>query len=451
MLGEDAMALPEARITRIRVHDVRVPTSDSLLGSDPFHRKPDYSAAVVRISTDTKHVGWSVVFGIGAGTDWLVYGLRDLSTLLFGLDIRDFARDPGNVHRRLMEHHQLRWLGDGVYRMVVGGLINALWDLWAKLEDKPLWALLTDMRVDSVLASIDWRYLSDALTPEEARGLLESGHHGVEERRSVTERQGPLAYSTSGWLGLSDAEVRAGVEGLQKRGFRHFKSKVGSDFDDDRRRLTLLREIIGPSGYLMTDANQIWGVDEAIEWMTALAEFGPYWIEEPTARDDIQGFVRIADAMKPLGIGVAAGEQIPSPVIFKQMLASGALTHCQIDATRLGGVNDVLAVILIARKYGVPVCPHGGGIGLCNMIRHYAVWDQIAVSATSEGRIVEYIDFLQENVFDNPVSVRNGHYVVPLAPGWGLEMKEDFIEQHSFPHGDVWKTRAGPAGTAFEA
>ena len=445
------MDMQVTRITGIRIDDVRVPTSDNLLGSDPFHRKPDYSAAVVRVSTNSGHTGWSVVFGIGAGTDWLVYGLRDLSVLLVGLEVRDFARDPGKVHRRLMEHHQLRWLGDGVYRMVVGGLINAVWDLWAKLEDKPLWALLTDLPMDTVLAAIDWRYLRDVLTPDDARAILQSGQRGCDQRRSEMKRSGPLAYSTSGWLGLSDAEIRKGVKNLQNLGFRHFKAKVGTDLDDDRRRLAFLRDIIGPDGHLMTDANQIWGVDEAIEWMNALAEFRPYWIEEPTARDDVQGFVRIADAMKPLGIGVAAGEQIPSPVIFKQMLASGALTHCQIDATRLGGVNDVLAVILIAAKLDIPVCPHGGGIGLCNMIRHFAIWDQVAVSATSDGRIVEYIDFLQEDVFVDPVTVHDGRYVTPRAPGWGLEMHEDFIERHRFPDGDVWQNREGPVGPAFEA
>jgi len=225
--------------------------------------------------------------------------------------------------------------------------------------------------VETLLASIDWRYLRDAPSPEEARAILERGCSGSAERRDAMAEHGPLAYSTSGWLGLSDAETRSAVEDLRNRGFRHFKAKVGGNLEDDRRRLALLRDIIGEDGCLMTDANQIWGVDEAIEWMRALAEFRPYWIEEPTARDDVRGLVRIAEALRPLGVGVAAGEQVPSPVIFKQMLAGGALSHCQIDATRLAGVNDVLAVILMATRYGVPVCPHGGGIGLCNMIRHY--------------------------------------------------------------------------------
>lgn len=445
------MGKSSIRITKVSVDDIRVPTSDTLLGSDPFHRKPDYSAAVVRIHTDAGQTGWSVVFGIGAGTDWLAYGLRDLSVLLVGLDARDFTADPGKLHHRMMEHHQLRWLGDGVYRMVVGGLINAMWDLWAKLEGKPLWSLLTDLPVETLLSAIDWRYLRDALKPEQARAILQRGREGIEERRAAMTQQGPLAYSTSGWLGLSDAEVRASVERLMDQGFRHFKAKVGSDLDDDKRRLALFRDIIGPHGHLMTDANQIWGVDTAVEWMTSLAPFKPYWIEEPTARDDVQGFVRIAQAMKPLGIGVAAGEQIPSPVIFKQMLATGALTHCQIDATRLAGVNDVLAVILMAAHFDVPVCPHGGGIGLCNMIRHYAIWDQIAVSSTSDGQIVEYIDFLQRDVFQTPVAVRDGHYMTPDKPGWGLEMNEAFIDQYRFPDGDVWRDRTGPVGPAFEA
>lgn len=445
------MSHASVRITSIQIDDVRVPTSDDLLGSDPFHRAPDYSVAVVRVRTDGDLVGWSVVFAIGAGTDWLVHGLRDLAALLDGLNVREFAADPGKVQRRLLDHHQLRWLGDGVFRMVVGGLVNALWDLWAKLEHKPLWALLTDLPVETVLASIDWRYLRDALTPEEALAILERGQDGSAERRAAMARGGPLAYSTSGWLGLSDAQVRADIEYLRSRGFRHFKAKVGRNLADDRRRLALLREIIGDAGCLMTDANQIWGVDEAIEWMSALAEFQPYWIEEPTARDDVLGFIRIAEAMRPHSIGVAAGEQVPSPVIFKQMLANGALTHCQIDATRLAGVNDVLAVILMAAKFDVPVCPHGGGIGLCNMIRHYAIWDQIAVAANGEGRLVEYINFLQAGVFTRPVALRDGRYVTPDLPGWGLEMEPDFIARHRFPDGAVWRDRPGPTGAAFEA
>nr|MCH9748863.1 mandelate racemase/muconate lactonizing enzyme domain-containing protein [Alphaproteobacteria bacterium] len=302
-----------------------------------------------------------------------------------------------------------------------------------------------------ILSSIDWRYLRDVMSPEDAQLILQRGRLGAGERQAAMIQKGPIAYSTSGWLGLSDAEVLKNITKLRKQGFRHFKAKIGSNLADDRHRLAMLRDIIGTDGLLMTDANQIWGVDEAIDWMTALAEFRPFWIEEPTARDDVLGFVRISKAMGQLGIGVAAGEQIPSPVIFKQMLASGALTHCQIDATRLAGVNDVMAVILMAAHFNIPVCPHGGGIGLCNMIRHYAIWDQIAVSATREGRIVEYIDFLQEDVFNTPVLVQDGSYVAPESPGWGLEIKSDFLEQYRFPDGEAWRNRKGPIGSAFEA
>ena len=438
-------------ITAVEVSDLRVPTSDHLLGSDPFHRKPDYSAVYIQLHTDSGLTGCSVAFNIGAGNDWVAYGVRDLSVLLTGLKLSDFTQAPATLHQLMVEHHQLRWLADGVFRMAVGGLVNALWDLWAKAEAKPLWMLLADLPPETLVDCVDWRYLRDALRPDQALEILHKGQQGAAQRRAQMLAQGPAAYSTSGWLGLSDQQIQNHIETLRTDGFRHFKTKVGSDRQQDIERLGLLRKIIGEDGHLMTDANQIWGVDDAIEWMQALAQFRPYWIEEPTARDDVLGFVRIRDALRPLGIGVAAGEQVPSPVIFKQLLASGALSHCQIDAVRLAGVNDVIAVILLAAHYGVPVCPHGGGIGLCNMIRHYAIWDQIAVAATREGRFVEYLDFLQNDVFEDPIAVVNGHYVTPTAPGWGLEMRADFIAQHRFPDGPTWAKRDGPVGPAFIA
>jgi L-fuconate dehydratase len=400
----DPLRVPDLTIRAVDVADVRVPTSDSLLGSDPFHRKPDYSAAVIRVATDAGIEGWSLVFNIGAGNDWAVHGVRDLAVLLEGCRLDDMVRDPAFLHQTLVEHHQLRWLGDGLFRMACGGLVNALWDLWAKALGKPLWRLLVDLAPETIVASVDWRYLRDALSPEEALGILRRGRDGLEERVQALEAHGPAAYSTSGWLGLGDEEIRAGID-----------------------------------------------VDEAIEWMRELAPFRPYWIEEPTARDDVLGFVRIREALRPLGIGVAAGEAVLSPVMFKQMLASGALSHCQIDATRLGGVNDVVAVVLMAAKFGVPVCPHGGGIGLCNMIRHYAVWDQAAVSGERDGRLVEYLDFLQADVFEHPVAVADGRYRTPSSPGWGLEMKPDFLASHRYPDGPVWSGRPGPKGPAFLA
>lgn len=438
-------------ITDVHVEDIRVPTSDSLLGSDPFHRKPDYSAVVINLKTDAGFEGNSVVFNLGAGNDWIAYGVRDLATLLKGKTLKEFVQAPATMQQMMMEHHQMRWLADGVFRMSVGGLVNALWDLWAKVEGKPLWELLTDLSPETIVSCIDWRYLQDALTPDEALTILRKAGQGIDERKLHMRQQGPEAYSTSGWLGLDDRQIAEHITSLQQQGFRHFKSKVGGNLEQDIERLGFLRRLLGEEAFLMTDANQIWGVNEAIEWMKHLKDYHPYWIEEPTARDDVLGFVQIRKAMQPFGIGVAAGEQVPSPVIFKQLLKSGALTHCQIDATRLAGVNDVMAVILMAAKFGIPVCPHGGGIGLCNMIQHYSLWDQIAVSAKSDGRLTEYLDFLQDDVFETPVTVENGRYITPSQPGWGLEMKTEFIEQYRFPSGPLWCKRRDPIGALFLA
>lgn len=443
--------VPSLTITDVLVTDVRVPTSDSLMGSDPFHKKPDYSAVVIQLLTDGGVQGYSLVFNIGAGNDWVAYGVRDLAVLVVGQKLDTFIRSPAALHQLMVEHHQMRWLADGVFRMAAGGVINAMWDLWAQALGKPMWALLADLSPEEVVSCVDWRYLRDVLSPDEALEILNQGRNGIDDRRKHMQQQGPVAYSTSGWLGLSDEQIEADIRTLQSKGFQHFKTKVGGDLEDDIKRLGFLRDVIGDEGCLMTDANQIWGVDEAIEWMEKLTEFRPFWIEEPTARDDVLGFMKIRQALKPHNIGVAAGEQVPSPVIFKQMLASGALTHCQIDAIRMGGVNDVIAVILVAAKYGIPVCPHGGGIGLCNMIRHYAIWDQLAVSCAREGRFVEYLNFLQDDVFESPVTVANGCYDTPRQPGWGLEMKATFVEKHEYPIGAVWADRPGPKGPAFVA
>jgi len=441
--------IPSVTITDVHVDDIRVPTSDSLLGSDPFHRKPDYSAAIVRVETDTEFTGHSVVFTIGAGTNWIVYGIKDIAVLLKGKNLQDFIQSPSELHQLMMEHHQMRWLADGVFRMCVGGLVNALWDLWAKVEGKPLWELLTDLPPNLLISCVDWRYLQDALTPDEALRLLEHNQRGLAERKADMRERGPTAYSTAGWLGLSNEQIAVHIKSLQQLGFQHFKVKIGRNLEQDIERLGFLRQLIGPDAHLMTDANQIWGVNEAIEWLRHLVGFQPYWIEEPTARDDVLGYAKIRDFLQTHNIGIAAGEQVPSPVIFKQLLQSGAITHCQIDATRLAGVNDVIAVVLMAAKFGIPVCPHAGGIGLCNMVQHYGIWDQLAISATREQRFIEYLDFIQKNAFDTPVAVDNGRYITPSKPGWGLEMKPAFIEQHRFPSGPVWRERKGPMGPEF--
>ena len=441
----------DCKIKNVNVIDLRVPTSDTLLGSDPFHKKPNYSAVLTTIETSTVHTGISVAFTAGAGNDWIAYGVKDLAQLVTGMEIDTFVNDPGEFHRLLIDHHQLRWLADGVNRMAIGSIVNAMWDLWAKLVEKPLWKLLVDLPPEKIVQSIDWRYLRDALTPKEAQEILSLHWDNRETREQTLRQKGPKAYSTAGWLSLTDEQIIETVNQVKAAGLDCFKMKVGQDLDFDKKRLAFIREAIGNDALLMLDANQVWGVDEAIAHMEALVEFKPTWIEEPTARDDVLGFVKIARALEKYGIGVAAGEQVPSPVIFKQLITSDAIQFCQIDATRLGGVNDVLAVILMAAKYKVPVCPHGGGIGLCNMIQHYAMWDQICVAAHSDTQVVEYLNFLQDDVFIEPIKIRNGAYVAPTVPGWGLEMFPDFVEKHTYPTGSVWQGREESGGITFLA
>ncbi len=438
-------------ITAVDVVDLRVPTSDTLLGSDPFHRKPNYSATITTISTDSGISGVSVNFTIGAGTDWICYGVKDLTQLVVDTPLEEFIDDPGAFHKKFIDHHQLRWLADGCYRMAVGSIVNAMWDLWAKYENKPLWKLLVDLPPEKIVQSIDWRYLKDALTPDEALDILRANKDSCPAREDLMKEQGPKAYSTAGWLGLTDDQIIETINEVKAVGFDSFKMKVGGDLQHDRERLTFIRKVIGESANLMLDANQVWSVDQAITHMIELAPYRPLWIEEPTARDEILGFAKITEALAPYKIGIATGEQVPSPVIFKQLLASGSIAFCQIDATRMGGVNDVLAVILMAAKFGIPICPHGGGIGLCNMIQHYALWDQIAVSARSDTQFVEYLNFLQEDAFLNPVRVKNGYYVAPTSPGWGLEMHADFVDAHTYPTGSVWVGREASGGVTFIA
>jgi len=358
-------------IQNVNVVDLRVPTSDTLLGSDPFHKKPNYSVVLVTLETNTGLNGISVAFTIGAGNDWIAYGIKDLAQLVIGATLEDFINNPGAFQKTFVDHHQLRWLADGVYRMVVGSIVNAMWDLWAKQVEKPMWKLLVDLTPEEIVQSINWRYLRDALTPDEALEILRAHQDSRHEREAQMRKRGPKAYSTAGWLGLTDAQILDTINQMKAVGFDCFKMKVGLDLQHDLERLAFIRKAIGNEAKLMLDANQIWGVDEAINYMRELAQFRPAWIEEPTARDDVLGYVKIAKELAKYNIGVAAGEQVPSPVIFKQLLTSRAISYCQIDATRLAGVNDVLAVILIAAKYGIPVCPHGGGIGLCSQAQQF--------------------------------------------------------------------------------
>ena len=443
--------ISDCTIENVNVIDLRVPTSDTLLGSDPFHRKPNYSAVLTTVETDTGHTGISVAFTAGAGNDWIAYGVKDLSRLVTGMPMETFVEDPGAFHKLLIDHHQLRWLADGVNRMAIGSIVNAMWDLWSKLIGKPLWKLLVDLPPENIVQCIDWRYLRDALSPDEAEDILSAHWDSRETREQILRQKGPKAYSTAGWLGLTDVQIIDTINQVKASGLDCFKMKVGQDLEFDKKRLAFIRDAIGSESLLMLDANQVWGVDEAVSYMEELVEFNPTWIEEPTARDDVLGFVKIAQELEKYGIGVAAGEQVPSPVVFKQLITSKAIQFCQIDATRLGGVNDVIAVILIAAKYGVPVCPHGGGIGLCNMIQHYAMWDQICVAAHSDTQVVEYLNFLQDDVFIQPIRVSDGAYLAPTAPGWGLEMYPDFVEKHTYPTGSVWQGREESGSITFLA
>ena len=444
------MANPSIKITSAKVIDLRVPTSDQMLGSDPFHKKPDYSSAVLHLETDAGLRGVSVVFTVGAGTDWICHGIEDLCQLIIGSSLDEFSAAPIKLYKRLIDHHQLRWLHDGVFRMAAGAIINAMFDLWAKSVDKPLWKLLVDLEPEFVADCIDYRNISDALTRDEAVEILKKRRSAVATREKEMATLGPKAYCTAGWLGLSDEQILATIRKLQKEGFDSFKLKVGSDAEADVQRIKFMREAIGPDLNLMVDANQYWGVEEAKQHVERYRPFGLKWVEEPIARDDVMGYLELSKTFADAEFDFACGEQAASPVIFKQLLKSGAIKYCQIDAVRVAGVNDVMAIILMAAKYDVPVCPHGGGIALCNMIQHYGMWDQIAVSGHSDTQLVEYIDFLQEAV-EHPVEVRDGCYATPTAPGWGLEFLPEFLSEHTFPGGEVWASRpAENKGAAFE-
>ena len=439
------------RITSAEVIDLRIPTSDDLLGSDPFHTEPDYSAAVLHLETDSGLRGVAVVFTVGAGNDWVCHGIEDLAQLVIGSPLEEFTADPGRLYRRLIDHHQLRWLHDGVFRMACGAILNAMWDLWAKSEDVPLWKLLVDLEPEFVVRCIDWRNLADALTPDEALEILRRREANKVRREIEMAETGPKAYCTAGWLGLSNEQILETVRKLQGAGFDSFKLKVGQDLEADVARMQFMRDSIGPDQSLMVDVNQYWGVPEARAHLAHYLPFDLKWVEEPIARDDVLGYIELAESFRDAPFGFACGEQAASPVIFKQLLKSRAIGYCQIDAVRVAGVNDVMAIVLMAAKYEIPVCPHGGGIALCNMIQHYGMWDQIAVSGRSDSQLVEYIDFLQEAVVQ-PVTIRDGRYVAPAAPGWGLDFCPDFLADHIFPSGRVWQGRpAEKYGVRFES
>jgi L-fuconate dehydratase len=428
------------KITNVIVRDIRFPTSLTLDGSDAVNTDPDYSATYVVLQTERAHLrGYGLTFTNGRGNEVTVAAVHALKHHLLGRTLESLTEDFAGFWLRISSDSQVRWLGPekGAIHLATGALVNAVWDLYARSEGKPVWKLLVDMSPEQLVACIPFRHITDALTPQEAIAILKRNESTKADREKEMHAVGYPAYTTSaGWLGYSDKKVRDLVRAGLAEGWAHFKMKVGRDLNDDVRRAAIIREEIGPSRKLMMDANQIWDVDQAIEWMKPLARFQPWWIEEPTSPDDVLGHAKIAKAVAP--IGVATGEACQNRVIFKQLLQAGAISFCQIDSCRLAGVNEVLAVILMAAKFGVPVCPHAGGVGLCEYVQHLSLFDYIAVSGSLNNRITEYVDHLHEH-FVYPVLMKDGRYLPPLDPGYSIEMKEESLDRYEFPAGAAWK------------
>ena len=426
-------------ITSVTVTDIRFPTSRTMDGSDAMNKDGDYSAAYVEISTDDPALsGFGFTFTIGRGNDLCVEAARQRGLPLIGRDVAELVGDLGAIYRELQSDSQLRWLGPekGVIHLALAAVMNAVWDLAARVAGKPLWRLLAEMSPEQLVAVADLRYLSDALTREEALAMLTDLEPTRAARIEQITASGYPCYTTSaGWLGYSDDKLRRLCQEAVDSGYRHVKLKVGADLQEDIRRLAIAREVIGDDAALMIDANQVWDVPQAIEWVTALAGFRPLWIEEPTSPDDVLGHAAIRRAVAP--IGVASGEHGMNRVLFKQMFQAGALDYCQLDAARLGSVNEVLAVYLLAKKFEVPVCPHAGGVGLCELVQHLSIFDYVAVSGSLEGRVTEYVDHLHEHFVD-PCIVDDGAYRVPSAPGYSAEMVAASIDEFRFPDGSYW-------------
>ncbi|MEU8625372.1 L-fuconate dehydratase [Streptomyces sp. NPDC048669] len=433
-------------VTDFEVHDIRFPTSEQLDGSDAMNPDPDYSAAYVVLRTDAADndgggiEGHGFCFTIGRGNEVMAAAIQALRPYVVGRPVPRTAADLGALYRDLTHDSQLRWLGPekGVMHMAAGAVVNAAWDLAAKRADRPVWQFLAEMTPEELVSLVDFRYLSDALTPEEALAILRAAEPGRAERAERLRAEGYPAYTTSpGWLGYSDDKlVRLAKEAVAD-GFTQIKLKVGGDLKDDIRRLGLAREAVGTGVRIAVDANQRWDVADAVEWMTALAPYDPHWIEEPTSPDDILGHAAVR-AGQP--VKVATGEHVANRVVFKQLLQAGAVDFVQIDAARVAGVNENLAVLLLAAKYGVPVCPHAGGVGLCELVQHLSMFDYVAVSGTWEDRVIEYVDHLHEHFVD-PTVIDSGRYRTPSSPGFSARMLPESIAAHRYPEGPVWQAR----------
>ena len=424
-------------ITRVVTQDVRFPTSLELDGSDAVNVDPDYSAAYATIEVDSGEQGHAFVFTLGRGNDIVVKAIEAYSVQLIGRDVDELIFNLGDASKRLVHDSQMRWLGPekGVAHMACGALVNALWDIRARREGKPLWLLLSEMAHDELVSVIDFTHISDALTPSEAANLLSAAEPGKPDRVAELEATGYPAYATSpGWLGYSDEKLVRLSRQAEAEGFGMIKLKVGGSLDDDRRRLTLAREAV-PGLPIAIDANQRWDVGEAIEWIKQLAEFEPYWVEEPTSTDDVLGHAAIRSAVSP--IRVATGEAVANRIIFKQLLQAKAIDVLQLDASRVGGVNENIANLLLARKFGVPVCPHAGGVGLCEVVQHFSFFDYAAVSCDKSNRFIEYVDHLHEH-FEAPARVAGGYYLAPTQPGTSAEIRMASRERWTYPAGAGW-------------
>ena len=422
-----------AKIVKLTTYDLRFPTSDHLDGSDAMNPDPDYSAAYVIIETDQSSLkGHSFAFTLGRGNDLCCNAIKALQHLVIGLDLNWIRDNQSAFSRRMTSDSQLRWVGPekGIIHMASGAIINAVWDILSKLDNKPLWQLVSDMNADQISNAIDFRHITDFLNQDEAVEILKSHQKTKLDRVSILENEGYPCYVTSaGWLGYSDKKLQRLCLEAKDNGFEYVKLKVGKDLKDDMRRLEIARTTLGPDIKIMIDANQVWEVDQAIKWMKSLAEFDPYFIEEPTSPDDIIGHKKIKDAIYP--IKVATGEAVQNRVIFKQLISEKAIDIVQVDACRMGGLNEVLAVQLMASKQGLPVWPHAGGVGLCEYSQHLAIIDYLCISGRRDEQVIEYVDHLHEH-FLNPCQIKNAAYMLPKESGFSVEMKPSTLVSNLF-------------------
>jgi L-fuconate dehydratase len=426
--------------TSLDTYDVRFPTSRELDGSDAMNPDPDYSAAYVVLRTDHPDglEGHGFAFTIGRGNDVQAAAIEALRPYLVGRPVEAILADLGGFWKELVHDSQLRWLGPekGVMHMGISAVVNAVWDLAAKRAGQPLWLMLAQMPPERIVSLVDFRYLTDALTPDDALAILRKAERGRAERIAHLKEYGYPAYTTSpGWLGYDDEKLTRLCKEAVEAGFRQIKLKVGADLSDDLRRIRVAREVCGPDIRIAVDANQRWDVQQAIDWVRALAPYEPWWVEEPTSPDDVLGHATIARAIAP--IKVATGEHVQNRVIFKQMLQANALSYLQLDAARVAGVNENVAILLLAAKFGVPVCPHAGGVGLCELVQHLSMFDYVSVSGALDDRVIEYVDHLHEHFVD-PVVIRDGRYVAPSAPGFSATMRPETLVAYAYPHGPMW-------------